>query len=237
VPLLTFIEAGDPFPPTGQALREPNGLLACGGDLSPSTLLSAYRRGIFPWYDDPEPILWWSPDPRSVILPEQLHISRSLRRTLRRNLFRLSVNGDFTAVMRACAAPRQDQHGTWINPDMVEAYSTLNKLGWAHSIEVRDADGALLGGLYGVAMGRAFFGESMFSRVADASKVALVALAWSLRQRGGGIIDCQLENPHLNSLGARRLPRVDFEALLDQTVGDRVHNDAWRLPEHCGALL
>lgn len=237
MPLLTLLAPGEPFPPTSRALHEPNGLLACGGDLSPDTLVSAYRQGIFPWYDAPEPILWWSPDPRSVIFPERVHISRSLRRTLRRDHYRLSVDQSFEDVMRACAAPRDGQRGTWINDEMLAAYTALHRLGWAHSVEVRGGDGELLGGLYGLAMGRAFFGESMFSRSSDASKVALVALAWSMNRRGGGIIDCQLENPHLNSLGAQQVSRVDFEDLLAHTVGDPVQQGAWALPEHCGALL
>ena len=237
MPFLAQLEPGDPFPPTTAALAEPNGLLAVGGILDADTLLRAYRRGIFPWYEAPQPVLWWTPDPRSVLFPDELHVSRSLGRTLRRARFRLSVDRDFSAVMEACAAPRPGQSGTWIGAEMLHAYGELHALGYAHSIEVRGVDDALLGGLYGVALGGAFFGESMFSRETDASKVALVALVHCLRRGGGQIVDCQVQNPHLDSLGARDIPRLDFEERLAQTVGRPMGADTWALPEECGALL
>ena len=170
------LKTGRDFPPSCDALDYPNGLLAVGGELTPDTLLSAYRRGIFPWYEEPQPVLWWTPDPRSVLFPQDIHISRSLARTLRRGTFQLAVDQHFTRVMRECAVLRGDGLGTWIDEAMIAAYSELHNMGYAHSIEVLDTDGKLLGGLYGVALGRVFFGESMFSKVSDASKIALVAL-------------------------------------------------------------
>lgn len=235
--MLTWLDPGDPFPPTTAALDEPNGLLAAGGRLDTPTLLAAYRSGIFPWYQAPQPILWWSPDPRSVLFPDALRVSRSLRRTLRRDRFLLAADRAFPEVMRACAAPRDTQGGTWIDNDMIRAYSELHAHGWAHSIEIHDQDGALVGGLYGLAIGGAFFGESMFSRVTDASKVALVALVSLLRARGGTLIDCQVSNPHLQSLGARDIPRLDFERRLAQTVDGPVDRSPWVLPPSCGGLL
>lgn len=235
--LLTQLEPGDAFPRTSLALKNPNGLLAVGGDLSSDTLLSAYRRGIFPWFEAPQPILWWSPDPRSVLVPKELHVSRSLRRTLRRGDFHLTVDQDFETVMQCCAAPRRDEAGTWIGDDMFRAYSELHRLGHAHSLEVRDRDGVLLGGLYGIAQGRAFFGESMFSRASDASKVALVALCRILLRGGGDLLDCQVENGHLNSLGARNISRLDFEQRLAQTVDKPADSLNWTLPGDCGDLL
>jgi len=235
--ILPYLSPGDPFPPTATALREPNGLLAMGGSLDTATLVAAYRRGIFPWYEAPHPLLWWSPDPRAVLFPEALHVSRSLRRTLRRADFRLTADRDFRAVMRACAAPRDGSAGTWIDTAMLRAYGELHDAGFAHSVEVRDAAGTLLGGLYGVAVGGAFFGESMFSRVSDASKVALVALVGLLSSRGYRLVDCQMDTPHLQRLGARLLPRVDFERRLAQTVDERVDSTPWVLPPHCGDLL
>jgi leucyl/phenylalanyl-tRNA--protein transferase len=225
------------FPPTGQALDYPNGLLAVGGDLGSQRLLAAYRRGIFPWYEPGQPILWWTPDPRSVLFPAELHISRSLRRTLRRDAFTLSVDQAFRDVMERCGEARDDQAGSWIGTEMVEAYCCLHDLGYAHSIEVRDRDGQLVGGLYGIALGRAFFGESMFSRATDASNIALVALV-HIRTRGGfELIDCQVESEHLNRLGARCISRLDFEALLGQTVDQPVPRGIWWLPRSCGELL
>ncbi|GAB3272298.1 leucyl/phenylalanyl-tRNA--protein transferase [Parahaliea aestuarii] len=236
MPLLPVLAPGEDFPPSCEALDYPNGLLAAGGELSPQTLLSAYRRGIFPWYQPPDPVLWWTPDPRSVLYPEQLHISRSLAKTLRRNSFTLDADTRFREVMLACAAPRAGQDGTWISDAMVSAYSELHRLGHAHSIEVyRDSE--LVGGLYGIAIGGAFFGESMFSRASDASKTALVALAWLLRGAGCRLIDCQVESGHLNSLGARTISRLDFEQELAQTVDMHPQSLNWRLPASCGELL
>jgi leucyl/phenylalanyl-tRNA--protein transferase len=230
-----FLDSDDDFPPTSEALQNPNGLLAAGGGLSAQRLVAAYRRGIFPWYEAPQPVLWWTPDPRTVLFPGELHVSRSLRKTLRANALALSVDTQFVRVMRECANRRGA--GTWIDDDMVDAYDHLHTLGLAHSVEVSDASGALVGGLYGVAMGRAFFGESMFSRVTDASKVALVALVDILKRGDFQIIDCQVENAHLKSLGARNIDRLDFEQRLEQTVGVATHDDIWQLPASCGDLL
>jgi leucyl/phenylalanyl-tRNA--protein transferase len=202
----------DSFPDPRLALREPDGLLAVGGDLAPERLLAAYRRGIFPWYQDDQPILWWSPDPRAVLFPPELRISRSLRRTLRRNTFEVSVNQDFAGVIAGCAADR-DQPGTWITEDMLHAYSLLHGSGHAHSIETW-RDGELVGGLYGVSIGGVFFGESMFAREPDASKVALAQLTGMRREMGIDLIDCQVASAHLASLGARQISRADFQAQL-----------------------
>ncbi len=231
------LSEADEFPPSGKALDYPNGLLAAGGDLSPQRLLSAYRRGIFPWYDDPQPILWWTPDPRSVLFPEDLHISRSLRKVLRRNRLRLAVDTRFREVMHHCAELRGDGLGTWIGEDMVGAYSRLHEMGYAHSVEVLDQQNQLVGGLYGVALGKAYFGESMFSRIPDASKVALVALVDILQRGGVKVIDCQVESDHLNSMGAQNISRLDFEALLAQTVNLESEQCIWQLPATCGDLL
>jgi leucyl/phenylalanyl-tRNA--protein transferase len=225
------------FPPSCEALEHPNGLLAVGGGLSPQRLLSAYRRGIFPWYEAPQPVLWWTPDPRSVLFPDELHISHSLRKTLRANDFHLAVDQQFTQVMRECAKSRRDGVGTWIDEDMVAAYERLHSMGFAHSVDVSDNAGKLVGGLYGVSLGRVFFGESMFSRVSDASKVALVALVSILRRGHFHMIDCQVENSHLNSLGARNIARLDFERRLAQTVDVEIDGDIWHLPATCGDLL
>jgi len=203
------------FPPPEQAT--PEGLLAVGGDLSSARLIEAYRSGIFPWYSNGQPILWWSPDPRTVLYPADLHISRSLRRSLRHGGFRVTLDRDFAAVIRACAGKRDDDPdaGTWITEEMVQAYCRLHALGLAHSVETWRGD-ELVGGLYGVALGRAFFGESMFSRVSDASKVALVYLVRQLQRWGYTVIDCQLPTAHLFSLGAIQVPRTRF---LEQIGG------------------
>lgn len=201
--------SADLFPPAAVALREPNGLLAIGGDLSPERLMYAYRHAIFPWYSDDQPILWWSPQPRFVIYPQQLKISRSLAKSLRGARFEVTSNQAFAEVVEACSQPRSSQEGTWITQDMKAAYASLHELGHAMSIECW-YDGSLAGGLYGVHMGRVFFGESMFTRITDASKVALVTLARS----GFALIDCQLPNPHLSSLGAVALERSEFIELI-----------------------
>jgi leucyl/phenylalanyl-tRNA--protein transferase len=205
------------FPPVESALREPNGLLAMGGDLSPERLLDAYRHGIFPWFNPGEPILWWSPDPRMVLEPQAIRVTRSLAKRIRNGGFELRVDSAFAEVMRACAEPRDDDGGTWISPSMVAAYTRLFDAGYAHSVETW-FQGVLVGGLYGVAIGRMFYGESMFSRMPDASKVALVRLARQLRQWGFGLIDCQMETAHLASLGARTMPRPMFTARLEELV-------------------
>ena len=201
----------DAFPDPERALDRPNGLLATGGDLDPRRLLCAYRRGIFPWFTDGQPILWWSPDPRAVLWPDTLRIGRTLRRTMRREAFTLSVDMAFDRVIRECAAPRPGQDGTWITREMEEAYARLHRAGHAHSVECWHGT-ELAGGLYGVAIGRVFFGESMFSRVTDASKIALAHLC----ALGFGLIDCQLPNPHLARLGAVEVGRHRFLALLDE---------------------
>lgn len=236
MPIVSLDHVPD-FPPTHNALEEPNGLLAVGGDLGVERLINAYRQGIFPWYDDPQPILWWTPNPRCVLFPEELHISRSLRKTLRSERFSLAVDRQFEATMRACAQPRDDGFGTWIDEAMISAYRELHALGIAHSIEVMDSQGALVGGLYGVSLGKAFFGESMFSRQTDASKVALVALVAIAKRGNFGVIDCQVASDHLESLGARSIPRLDFEACLAQTVYQASDAGIWTLPANCGGLL
>lgn len=202
-----------PFPAPNRALTEPDGLLAAGGSLNPRRLLQAYRQGIFPWYSSGQPILWWSPNPRLVLFPEGVNLSRSLRKTLRNRPFTVTADAAFGAVIDACAAPRARSPGTWITPEMRTAYLRLHALGAAHSVEVRHGT-ELVGGVYGVAVGRAFSGESMFSRATDASKVALVALAEWCRGRGHALIDCQLPSAHLRSLGSRPMPRAEFLAYL-----------------------
>lgn len=228
---------GQGFPPTSLALDYPNGLLAAGGGLSSERLLAAYRRGLFPWYEEPQPVLWWTPDPRSVLYLDEFHVSRSLRKTLRRSQLGLAVDRRFAAVITACAGPRRGSEGTWIGEDMLLAYQALHRRGIAHSIEVLDREGTLVGGLYGVAVGRTFFGESMFSRVPSASRVALVALVDVLRRGGFRLIDCQVESVHMNTMGARNISRLDFEAELAQTVGAIVDPAIWALPANCGDLL
>ena len=210
---LSASDAPEAFPPVERALADPPGLLAAGGDLAPARLLAAYRNGIFPWYSPGQPVLWWSPDPREVLPVEALHVSRSLARTLRRAHFDVAIDTDFAAVIDACAAPRARSPGTWITPEMRTAYLRLHALGAAHSVEVRHGT-ELVGGVYGVAVGRAFSGESMFSRATDASKIALVALAEWCRGRGHALIDCQLPSAHLRSLGSRPMPRAEFLAYL-----------------------
>jgi leucyl/phenylalanyl-tRNA--protein transferase len=208
-------DAADRFPPPSEALTEPNGLLAAGGDLTPERLLAAYRRGIFPWYEDGQPILWWSPDPRSVLRPGEVRVSRSLRRSLIKGGFELRVDTAFSAVVAGCAEPRHYGGSTWITAEMAAAYTRLHRLGWAHSFETWRG-GELVGGLYGVAIGRVFFGESMFTRVTDASKVAFVHLANALRVRSFELIDCQVASAHVTSLGASTMPRAQFLARLDE---------------------
>lgn len=205
------------FPPVESAT--PEGLLAVGGDLSSDRLLAAYRHGIFPWYSSGQPILWWSPDPRAVLYPEKLKISRSLRKTLKRGQLRVTFDTSFRDIMLACAAPREQYPGggSWITDDMVEAYTRLHALGFAHSIETWH-ENRLVGGLYGVALGGVFFGESMFSRESDASKVALVALIKKLREWNFVLVDCQIPSAHLTSLGAEEIPRDKFLAELERAL-------------------
>ncbi len=216
--MLPWLTAAHEFPPLATALSEPNGLLAVGGDLAPERLLAAYRRGIFPWYSPGEPILWWSPDPRMVLFPDEFKVSRSLGRTLRRGGYEVRLDTAFARVIAACAqTPRRGQHGTWIVPEMQAAYRRLHELGLAHSVETW-VDGELVGGLYGIALGRMFYGESMFSWRSDASKIAVAHLARYLERLGFGMVDCQMHTAHLASLGAREIPRDDFIARLDALV-------------------
>ena len=203
------------FPPVDHAVK--SGLLAVGGDLSPARLLAAYREGIFPWYSDGEPILWWSPDPRFVLFPNELRISRSMRQFLKKGTVLITFDRAFREVIAACGRPRTGQDGTWITPEMREAYSALHDLGFAHSVEVWQGK-ELVGGLYGVSLGRAFFGESMFSAIPNASKAALITLVSHLNEQGFDLIDCQIETAHLAGLGARPIPRRDFCALLQQSL-------------------
>jgi len=207
--MLAWLEGGDPFPPPDKALRNPNGLLCAGGDLSKERLLEAYRHGIFPWYSGDEPILWWSPDPRMVLFCDELKVSRSLAKSMRNKGFEVRMDFAFAKVIKACSEPRRGEPGTWLSKDMQAAYLALHRAGHAHSFETWQA-GELVGGLYGVAIGRMFYGESMFSRATDASKVALVALVEQLRGRGCPMIDCQQRTPLLASLGAREIPRRQF---------------------------
>ena len=215
IPFLAPDDESSPFPDVGSALSEPNGLLMAGGNLAPRRLLAAYRAGVFPWYETGEPILWWSPDPRCVIWPERLRVTRSLAKTIRNGPYEVTENRAYREVMEQCGAPRPGSTGTWITEEMLEAYCTLNGHGLARSVEVW-MDHRLVGGLYGIALGEVFIGESMFSRERDASKVALAHLARSGRYR---LIDCQLETPHLASMGATCIARAHYIRLLEE-LGD-----------------
>ena len=217
----------DAFPPVSDALTEPNGLLAAGGDLTPERLLAAYRQGIFPWYQEGQPILWWSPDPRAVLWPHQLKISRSLRRSVTKRGFEFRVDTAFDDVVGACAEPRSYGGGTWITAEMAEAYGRLHRLGWAHSFETWHG-GRLVGGLYGVAVGRVFFGESMFTRETDASKVALVHAVALLQSRNTELIDCQVASAHTRSLGAVDVPRAEFLSLVRSLCTESARPQTWR---------
>lgn len=224
--MISSTESHSSFPPVENALREPNGLLAVGGDLSPQRLLEAYSKGIFPWFNADEPILWWSPNPRMVLFPEEIKISRSLRKTLKKDHYQIRTDGSFTQVMHACASSRKGQTGTWIHPEMIAAYTALHDMGLAHCVETW-MGGELVGGLYGVALGQVFFGESMFSRVSDASKIALVHLAKQLQRWEFGLIDCQVKTGHLTSLGAREIPRSEFSQQLDRLIADTKPGNKW----------
>ena len=215
--MIPWLDHNAPFPPLSRALTEPNGLLAAGGDLHAERLIDAYRNGIFPWYSADQPLLWWSPDPRMVLVPAELNISRSLGKRLRKADFEIRTDSAFEAVMRACAAPRDGAGGTWITDEMIAAYVALHRRGLAHSVETW-INGELAGGLYGVALGRMFYGESMFTRATDASKLALAHLARQLARWQFGMIDCQMSTPHLASLGAREMPRTDFVRRLKVLV-------------------
>jgi len=227
--LIPWLGKDHPFPPVEKALQHPNGLLAAGGDLSENRLLNAYRQGIFPWFNPEEPILWWSPDPRMVLIPGEFIVSHSLAKILRKGTFEVRFDSAFEQVMRCCAEPRDNKldghHGTWILEEMIEAYCALHQSGYAHSVEVWK-DEKLVGGLYGVCIGHMFYGESMFSKVSNGSKIALAYLARQLERWqvgattsfGTGMIDCQMHTPHLASLGAREIPRSEFIARLKELV-------------------
>ena len=216
------------FPDVSLALTEPDGLLAIGGSLSPGRLEAAYRQGIFPWYNEDQPILWWSPNPRTVLFPERIHISRSLRKTLRQGHFEISFDRAFEQVIEACGQPRRHEAGTWITAEMRAAYCEMHRLGHGHSIECWQ-QGRLVGGLYGLSFGKVFYGESMFSRVRDASKVVMAYLARQLQEWGYGLLDCQVASPHLFSMGAEEIPREDFVHYLQQLTAQPGHPTPWQV--------
>ncbi|MFV3414943.1 leucyl/phenylalanyl-tRNA--protein transferase [Pseudomonas nitroreducens] len=213
------------FPPLDKALHEPNGLLAAGGDLNPQRLIQAYRHGCFPWYQDGQPILWWSPDPRTVLFPEELHVSRSLTKFIRQQHYQVTIDQAFEQVIVGCAGPRDYADGTWITTPMQDAYCQLHRLGVAHSAEAWQGD-ELVGGLYGLAIGRLFFGESMFSRADNASKVAFVTLVQRLKAAGFVMIDCQMPTQHLHSFGARAISRGEFASFLRRHL-DETPSEDW----------
>lgn len=226
--MIPWLGSGDPFPEVERALAEPNGLLAAGADLSLPRLLEAYRSGIFPWFANDQPILWWSPNPRTVLFPAEMKVSRSLARTMRNARFEVRADTAFDEVIEGCRQPRRGESSTWISEEMAAAYGALHRAGFAHSVEAW-LDGDLVGGLYGVALGRAFFGESMFTRISNASKVALVALARQLERWGFGVIDCQMNTAHLASFGAREIPRAEFTRRLRELVHYAPVPVPWRL--------
>jgi leucyl/phenylalanyl-tRNA--protein transferase len=225
--MIPWLEPGDPFPPIELALREPNGLLAAGGDLSPARLVDAYAQGIFPWFNEGEPPLWWSPDPRMVVFAEERRIARSLRRVMKSRRFRVTMDAAFLDVMAGCAGPRLDQDGTWITSQIVDAYAELARLGFAHSVETWE-DGELVGGLYGVAVGRMFFGESMFARRSDASKVAFISMLEQFEAWDMPLVDCQVATSHLASLGGREIPRDAFLRHVRTLVRGPAIPSPWR---------
>jgi leucyl/phenylalanyl-tRNA--protein transferase len=218
-----------PFPEPAEALESPNGLLAWGGDLQPERLLQAYRAGIFPWYSEGQPILWWSPAPRCVLFPQNVYLSTRTRRRYNSGGFHLTIDKAFETVITACAEPREYDSGTWITSDMKDAYVRLHHLGYAHSVEVW-TDESLVGGIYGISLGGVFFGESMFGRVTDASKIALVALCRLLADHGYSLLDCQVGNPHLFSMGAEEIGRSEFQNILDTCVNDTTTLMDWAQP-------
>lgn len=227
---LFYIQENDdftPFPNPNLALDDPNGLLAMGANLSPRRLLMAYRQGIFPWFSEDEPILWWSPNPRAILWPEKLKISRSLKKSMKKNNWLIIMDTSFAKVMQACSKPRLHQEGTWITLEMKQAYYQLHKLGYAHSVEVWQ-EGVLIGGLYGVALGQVFFGESMFSFKTDASKTALVALVSYLQQNNYKLIDIQQDTDHLRSLGSETVSRTKFLEYLNNYIEDLSSNKHWQ---------
>jgi leucyl/phenylalanyl-tRNA---protein transferase len=226
--MIRWLHPDEPFPSVTAALADPNGLLAAGGELSSARLIDAYRHGIFPWFNPGQPILWWSPEPRMVLFPSELKVTRSLVKVLRNRDYQVRADTGFRAVMEACAEPRPEQNGSWISDEMIAAYCALHEQGFAHSVETW-IDGELAGGLYGVALGRMFYGESMFTRAADASKIALVHLARQLERWQFGMIDCQMYTPHLASLGARAISRADFMHELAELVNYPDAGDRWKL--------
>jgi leucyl/phenylalanyl-tRNA--protein transferase len=228
--MIPWLDVQDPFPAVSHALREPNGLLAAGADLSVARLIDAYRHGIFPWYSDDQPLLWWSPDPRMVLFPTRFKLSRSLKKRLRRRDYEIRTDSAFDAVMRACAEPRRGQGGTWITAGMITAYGALHHRGVAHSVETW-IGGALTGGLYGVALGRMFYGESMFALATDASKIALAHLARQLQRWNFGMIDCQMTTAHLASFGACEIPRAEFIRKLPELVNYPSCSGVWRFDD------
>ena len=226
---LTILDPNNPdqcFPSINEALDNPDGLLAVGGCLSTNRLLNAYRHGIFPWNSPEEPILWWSPNPRLILFPENLVISHSLAKTLRKGKFTVTTDQAFDQIVKACANPRKDGLGTWISEEIFQAYTALHRLGYAHSVETW-VDGNLVGGIYGIAIGKIFFGESMFYQEKDASKVAFVNLVQQLKRWGYKAIDCQVSTVHLKSLGAEAIPRDDFEQLLNKYCEESPDSGAW----------
>lgn len=228
--VITWLSNTDEFPPVQHALNEPNGLLAASDTLAPSRLLTAYRRGIFPWYSDQQPVLWWSPDPRMVLFPAEFRMPRSLAKRLRRHDYEIRVDSAFAEVMRGCAMPRGEETGTWITAEMIAAYCELHRMGHAHSVETW-MDGKLAGGLYGVSLGRAFYGESMFARVNDASKIAFAHLVRQLTLWQFGIIDCQMNTTHLARFGAREIPRAEFSLKLTELVNYPLPAAAWQFED------
>ena len=225
--MIPWLDVHDRFPPVERALREPNGLLAAGGDLSVARLVQAYEKGVFPWYSEGQPILWWSPDPRMVLVPGELKIPRSLRKRIAKRDYEVRADTAFGEVIRACAAPRDGQEGTWITGEMIDAYTRLHRAGHAHCVETW-IGGRLAGGLYGVALGRMFYGESMFAAAPDASKIALAHLVRQLERWGYGLIDCQMATAHLARFGAREIPRADFIRRLAKLVNYPRTAQPWR---------
>lgn len=226
--MIPFLGPADPFPPVEQALDHPDGLLAAGGTLTMKRLVDAYQQGIFPWFNEGDPVLWWSPDPRTILVPSRMHISHSLKKRLKKNNFHVTIDAAFARVLDGCAAPRAEDSGTWLTEQMKRAYTSLHVAGLAHSVEVW-RDGELAGGIYGVAMGRMFFGESMFSRRPDGSKIAMARLAAQLDRWAFPMIDCQLETDHLMSLGAEHMPRRQFVREVQRLV--REPEPSWRFDE------
>ena len=235
--MLTWLKRDSPFPPVEKALNSPNGLLAAGDELSPERILDAYSHGIFPWFSDGEPVLWWSPHPRMVLFPDEFRVSRSLARAAKSGRFDIRFDTAFKRVMQACAEPRAGQKGTWIVPEMIDTYHRLHDMGFAHSVETwrckenqENGEGGdeLVGGLYGMALGKVFFGESMFARETDASKVALVALVDRLKAHGVRMIDCQQETRHLASLGARPIARAEFTQNLKEVINFPLTPTFWQ---------